>query len=352
MLASEVLAERFELEHLDTADRRGLENLGRLDLGNVVLAARHLLALGWRLVRRRPRVVYLGVSQNRWGYLRDAAFMALARLAGCRIVTHLHGGHFDTFYEGSGRLVRGLIRRTSRWVDVAVVLGDGLRDLYGGILPPERVAVVPNGIPDPFEGGAGPVQADAGRPLRILHLGTLHEPKGFGVLLEAAARLRDEGLRCHWVVAGGWFSERDRRLGSSLMDALDLHGIVEFPGLVRGPEKWSRFRQSELFVFPGYQPEGLPIVILEAMAAGLPVVSTTVGATADAVVDGVTGVLVAPGDRDALAGAVARLASDGGLRRRLGEAGRQRYLGCFTEAHSMEALADVLETACGTVASS
>jgi glycosyltransferase involved in cell wall biosynthesis len=82
--------------------------------------------------------------------------------------------------------------------------------------------------------------------------------------------------------------------------------------------------------------EGMPTVILEAMACGLPVVATDVGAVRELVIDGETGLVVSPGDRDGFAAALARLADDDGLRRSMGELGRSR----FEQTFRLEALAD------------
>jgi glycosyltransferase involved in cell wall biosynthesis len=122
-------------------------------------------------------------------------------------------------------------------------------------------------------------------------------------------------------------------------------GGVEFVGRVDGEAKWGLFERADLLVFPGYQPEGLPLVILEAMAAGLPVVSTDTGAVRDVVVDGVTGLIVDKRNPAALAAAVRRLAGDSGLRRRLGEAGRERYLAEFTEERCARRLVSLFDIA-------
>jgi glycosyltransferase involved in cell wall biosynthesis len=106
---------------------------------------------------------------------------------------------------------------------------------------------------------------------------------------------------------------------------------VEFPGRVDGEAKAALWRGTDIFVFPGIQPEGLPLVILEAMAAGVPVVATDTGAVRDAVEDGEGGLVVPMGDVAALAGAIRRLAEDGGERARLGAGGRRRYLERYTE---------------------
>lgn len=374
LLRSPVLGAAYEVLHLDTADRRGLDNMGRLDLGNVLLALRHAWELAWLVARHRPDVVYVEVSQNEWAYLRDAVFIGVARALGARVVTHLHGSHFREFYETARPPFRWVVRRSSRWLSGALVLGEGLRGIYEGLVPAERVRVAPNGIADPFPEGApertgsrgrgaehrrndsighagstaqgeqaGPAQA---RPLTVAYLGALFRPKGFIELLRAAALLRDEEPELRFVFAGPWVSDEERAEATELVAREGLGSIVSFPGVVSGEAKRDFLREADIFVFPGIQAEGLPLVILEAMAASLPVVSTPVGAIPDAVIDGETGLIVPPGDPAALAAAIRRLASDASLRERMGRAGRERFLAKFTDQRCAEQLVAALDWVC------
>lgn len=338
----------FRVLHLETADRRAMDNMGRLDLWNVYLGLLHAARLGLLVARARlggggRPVVYIEVSQNEWAYLRDSVLMGVARLFGARVVTHLHGSYFRDFYEGTTWFHRWVVRLTSRWLSAAAVLGEGLRGIYSGLVPEGRIRVVPNGVEDPFPDGA-PVRGEgsSGDEVVVLYLGALFRPKGVLELLRAAAVARDAGVRARYLLAGGWVSEEDRREVLGVVEELGLGEVVSFPGVVTGEAKHALLAEADMLVFPGLQAEGLPLVILEAMAAGLPVVSTPRGAIEDAVVAGETGVIVPVGDVGALASAIGELAADAGLRARLGEAGRARYLGGFTASHAEESLVSFL----------
>lgn len=349
VLESAELREVFDLVHLDTSDRRSLENMGRLDAANVLLALRHAARLVYLIARCRPEIVYLGVSQNEWAYSRDAVFIVASKVMRRRVVTHLHGGDFRAFYQRTSGIWRWLVRWTSAMVDAAIVLGEGLRPLYEGLVPHDRLHAVPNGIRDPFpelgqDGAWWSGNGDA--PRVVTFLSTLFRPKGFLELLEAAALLRNSDVPFRFVFAGAWFSETERREAWDLVQRHRLEGIVSFPGVIVGPQKKALWRDTDIFVFPGYQAEGLPLVILEAMAAGVPVVATPKGAIPDAVIDGETGLIVPECDPQTLAAAVLRLGRDATLRRRMGDAGRIRYLAEFTELRCTERLAQVLQAVC------
>jgi hypothetical protein len=121
-----------------------------------------------------------------------------------------------------------------------------------------------------------------------------------------------------------------------------LEDVIAFPGVVAGEAKLALLRSSDVLVFPGIQNEGQPYVILEAMAAALPVVSTAKGAIEDMVVDGVNGCIVPDRAPSAIADVLLKLEADPAVRRRPGEAGRRRYLERFTDERTIEALVDWL----------
>src|SRR5690606_20487422 len=122
-LDSPAVAARFEVVHVDTADRRTIEHIGRVALTNVRLAP----GAGWRVAslarRERPDVCYLPISQGAPGFARDALFTLAARRRGARVVWHLRGGYFREFYRGAPAPLRWLIRFASRRVERVIVLG-------------------------------------------------------------------------------------------------------------------------------------------------------------------------------------------------------------------------------------
>jgi glycosyltransferase involved in cell wall biosynthesis len=346
LLESPTLNAAYQVLHLDNADRRSQDNMGQLDVRNVALGLRHAATLVVMLLRHRPALVYLPVSQNRWAYVRDAVFIVLCRVAGVPVLTHLNGAGFRDFYESTDAATRWLVRTTSRCLAGAAVLGTGLRWIYAGLVPEARTHVVPNGIPDPFPEGP-PSRPGDGLP-RITYLGTLIRTKGFPELLRVAGRLRDAGVEARFVFAGAWNSESERSEAMELVARHRLEDVVEWAGVVAGDAKRRVLEQADVFVLPTrYPPEGQPFAILEAMAAGLPVVSTARGAIADMVEDGVTGVLVSEGDEVALQEALRLLVESSAERSRLGAAARARYEERFTEEATTRRLVEVLDRARG-----
>jgi glycosyltransferase involved in cell wall biosynthesis len=180
----------------------------------------------------------------------------------------------------------------------------------------------------------------------LIAVGRLVEKKGFDVLLRALARTT--APLCLDVVGDG--PERDRLAG--LVAQLGLGGRVRLRGRLTHADLPAAYAAAGVVVVPSRldragDRDGLPNVVLEAMASGRPVIATDVAAVATAVRDGDTGLLVPPDDPDRLAAALDRLAADGGLRRRLGRNGREAAVAGHELRSCGERLVGVLERAYG-----
>lgn len=338
LLDSHEIAERWRVEHLDTSDRRSLENLGRVDFGNVRLGLAHAGQLAAKLVRHRPRVVWIPLSQNAPAYLRDALFIVLARLGGARVVGHLHGGWFHEFHRTAAAPVRALVAATCRMLSAVWVLGPHLASCFADLVPPDRVRVVPNGVPDP---GAPERPADEARPFTVLYLGQLSDLKGVDDLVSAFASVQAAHARL--ILAGDWLTRRDEQRILAAIAASPARDRIHFVGPVDRRAKARRLGEADVLVLPARSHEGQPLVILEAMAAGLPVIATRRGAIPDMVSDGDTGLLIPENDRPALTDALDRLAADPALRQRMGREGRRRWSEEFTAEHAMAMVVAELE---------
>ena len=237
-----------------------------------------------------------------------------ARLAGARVLAHMHIE--NVFREGLGRGIQvATDNATARLCFAIVAVSEATRTslLLQGY-PRTKVITVYNGVapPSPVE----PVRLASG-PI-VLEVARLAPVKGQRTLLRALV-----GLDATAVLVGRDL-ETDGRYERTLRKEAERLGIAErvvfagyredVPALLAG---------CDIFCLPS-SAEGLPLVVLEAMVQAKPVVATSVGGTAELVVDGTTGALVPPADADALRVALAELLADPERARRLGEAGRTR----------------------------
>jgi glycosyltransferase involved in cell wall biosynthesis len=201
-------------------------------------------------------------------------------------------------------------------------------------IPRRRIAdAIPNSVAAP---PALPARARHFPP-RLLTLGRLDPVKNLDVLLSAVAMLRDRGVDVSLDVLGAeqpGYPEHAHALVVQ-RDELALADIVVLRGHIDDPTPF--LRSATIYVHPS-RHEMQPLAILEAMAAGLPVVASRAGGIPDLVRDGETGVLVPPGDAVALADALERLLGDDELTARLGVAGHERVRADFAPSTTIDRL--------------
>jgi len=237
-------------------------------------------------------------------------------------------------------------RRLVEHVDRVICVSAAVRDSFAHVgVPPEKLRVVRNGIrPRPAECSAAEARSRLGIPAStgiVLTIGRLIDVKAYPYLLEAVPAVvqRHPDVCFLWVGSGPQEQELRERV-----QALGLEEVVHLAG--QRSDMPDLLAAADLFVLPSLV-EGLPLGVLEAMAAGLPVVGTRVSGTSEVVVDGVTGRLVAPGrltgpfDTTALAAAILEPLEDPRLGARWGEAGRRRVEQEFTVMRMARETADV-----------
>ncbi|HWJ94335.1 MAG TPA: glycosyltransferase [Telluria sp.] len=280
---------------------------------------------------QRPQVVHAHAASNA-SFVRKSALLAIARAAGCRTVFHLHGACFDQYAtQQAGPLMRRWIRHTLERSSVVVALSSRWAEFLNGYAPKSRVVVIPNSVPLPPSDPAADVQ-----PGRILFLGEIGQRKGIYELLQALALLAPHHPHAHLAIGGqGEVDEVKRRATE-----LGIADRVHFLGWVGKEQKRQELARAAIFCLPSHA-EGLPMAMLEAMAAAKAVVVTGVGGIPDAVRDGDNGLLVPPGDAERLAQALGSLFDDDARRQRLGQRARETIAERFEAGVVVQQLSEV-----------
>jgi glycosyltransferase involved in cell wall biosynthesis len=308
-------------------EREGVHYLATHAEGSRAAKARHALRGLWRaamiLLRARPAIVHAHTA-SRASFFRKSLLLLLARACGARTIFHLHGAAFREFATlESGPLARWWIRHTLEASSAVIALSPAWADFLRGFAPAADVHVVPNSVR--VERAA---PAAAGEDGRILFLGRAGERKGLFDLLEALARVLPAHPQARLAIGGdGDLNEVRRR-----SEGLGIAGQVELLGWVGPEQKAAELARAAIFCLPSHA-EGLPMAMLEAMAAGTAVVVTPVGGILDAVSDKANGLVVPPREVPALAAALSALLGDAELRARLGANARATIIERFsTEA--------------------
>jgi glycosyltransferase involved in cell wall biosynthesis len=272
--------------------------------------------LGITCLVRPPDLVHLNLASH-GSILRKLLLMWLARAFHIPALLHIHGSEFIPFCESLGPRSRGLLVGSLSRASRIVVIGDYWRRYLVESLgvPAEIVTVVHNAVPLP----APPAPRAASPRCRIVALGLLGSRKGTPELLAALAAPAMRELDWEAVIAGNGEVEASRERAATL----GLADQVQIPGWVDAATVSGLLASADIFVLPSHH-EGLPVAILEAMGAGLPVVTTPVGAIPELVIAQETGFLVPPGSAAELSAALVELIGNPELRMRLGKNARAR----------------------------
>jgi glycosyltransferase involved in cell wall biosynthesis len=307
---------RFDLKRLES--RGG----GHIALSPLFLA----LAVGrifQEAARGRLAVVHLNLAE-RGSVFRKAVLLAATKLAGGRVLLHLHAAQIVQFHGSMGKTGQSLLGWMFRSADHCVVLGEVWRrwviDTFE--VRPTRIGIVYNGVPATM-----PTQhtaPDDGR-FRLLFVGNLLERKGVKDLLRAFAMPAIKARDIRLTMAGGGPVDAYRAMAADL----GIADRVTFTGWLSQDDARALMVASDALILPAYD-EGLPLVILEALASRTPVICTPVGSIPEVLHDGHTALFVAPGDEGAIANAIAMLIDGPELRAELSAAGAVLYERLFT----------------------
>jgi len=313
----EAIAARPELhictDRLVTRGQRGL-------FAAQFIFAYALIRLTFAALRGEVDVLHIHLSDKGSSY-RKTVLGAVARFLRIPYVVHLHGAVFDEFWSDAPPPLASAINRLFEHSDHIIVLGCYWASVIGDRLPNvvHKISVIPNATPRSL---LGQIPAADGR-VRISCLGQLGQRKGTPQLIEALGRLV---RRSDWsaTIAGDGEVEEAR----AEVRRLGIVDRVAIPGWLASAATNDLLSRTDILVLPSFF-ENLPMVILEAFAHGVPVVSTSVGAIPEAVREGHNGLLVPAGDVTALARALERLIEDPELRRNLGGAAKRDHAQCY-----------------------
>lgn len=333
------LKDEFQLIHLDTSDHRDINTLGKIDFGNIYYALKQYTMLLRYLLKYRDAIVYVPAGQTTVGYIRDAVFIVIAKMFGRKVITHLRGGNFLNWYNTAPGYAKWIVRRVHPRVDAQIILGNNLKRLFNWILPENKLHVIPNGgnydVP--------PLQRNAEK-IKILYLGNFIGTKGVLESLHAIEYLSDYGNKIEFVFAGEWRDEPTKTAFLQFQKN-NPHLPVTLAGPVSGKAKFELLASCDIFVFPTYYPnEGHPWVIVEAMSASLPVISTDHAAISESVIEGLNGFLVQKRNAKEVADKIRYLLEHPETREQMGKESRKLYLEKFTKDIMIQKMGDVFRS--------
>jgi glycosyltransferase involved in cell wall biosynthesis len=318
-----------QLIHVRMGFSSNENEVGRVRLAKIL----HMFAIVARIIYHRfadgVRILYYPpAGPDRIPVCRDCFILISTRWLFEKTIFHFRAGGISELYDRLPRWQRWLFRKAYFHADTAIRLS-ALNPEDGKKLQAKRHYVIPNGLDDPFPGlvvSQLDIDKKNSNYLHILFVGILRESKGVMVLIEACAKLTARNVRFRLEIMGQWRSKEFSVRVQKRIRELNLESHIVFLGVRSGSEKYVAYRRADVLCFPTYYNcETFGNVLIEAMACGLPVVSTRWRGIPSIVDDGETGFLVEPRDADALADRLSLLADNGDLREQMGREGRAKF---------------------------
>jgi glycosyltransferase involved in cell wall biosynthesis len=258
-------------------------------------------------VDKNVKLVHLHTA-SRGSFIRKSIAFKLAKLFHKKVIIHIHGAEFELFYNESPKFIKEIITKTLNDADLVIVLSKQWKDTIARISTSDKIKVLYN--PTVIKVYSR-IHSES---TKAVFMGRLGKRKGIYDVIESAKLIKNPNVEIN-LYGDGEIEKFDKLISDS-----DLHDKIKLPGWVSGEKKDEVLQNSDIFILPSYN-EGLPMSILEAMAVGLPIISTPVGGIPEAVEDGVNGFLIQAGDYNALAEKIDLLASNQSLRVQMGQRG-------------------------------
>lgn len=260
-------------------------------------------------------LIYINIGSNASLY-REGIFVIIAKLLRKKVISHFHAGDINNYFPFQSKIGQRFIRQALRSSDSLIAVSDESARELREITDSPNITVITNAIDTSvFDGGGSSANDGA---VKLLFVGAIGKLKGERDLIRALAILRKSKPNIKVSILGyGAESLQD------YCDELGVSEFIEFLGAVSMQDRIGFFHDADIFILPTFA-EAMPMSVIEAMAAGLPVVTTPVGGIPELIEDGETGLLFPPGDVETLAEKIEFLLNDKDARINIGEKARKK----------------------------
>jgi len=334
IILKSTLKNNFELVHLNTKINHKISSFGTWSFTKVFKNSSIYFKMFLLLSKHKPNVVLIPISQTTTGFFKDSLFILIAKLFGKKVLLQLRGSNFKTWINNSSSINKWYVKYILKKTQGMIVLGNNLKYLFADYYADDKIFVVPNG------GDYTVPKRNNSDEVKILYLSNLLASKGVENVFKATEILhQNTNNRFSIDFIGEWHNEQTKATCLSIKEKNQLPiRIHTSKGVL---EKFQYLADADVFVFPPKEPEGHPWSIVEAMAAGLPVISTNQGAIIESVINEVNGFIVEPNNPQQIAEKLKLLVEDIELRKKMGVVSRELYLANFTEEKMVEKLTTV-----------
>lgn len=325
------------------ADRKyGNTRTSNFNPPNLYYFIKHFSQWIYNLIIYRPDIAHYPITSY-WNLEKSLIFLKVAKLFGCKTIGHLHGGAFDNFWDNLSMFRKSVALRLFESVDWMIVLSEYWKDYIIGEVGLHRVTVLNNPIDKDFELKTIKAVRKKGEN-QILFVGSLGKRKGVYDILRVATELKDQYEFEISLIGPEDRVDDIQKIGDYIREH-QIEQYVSVLGSLFDDYKIAAFVNSDIFLFPSYN-ENFPLVIIEAACAGLPIVTTPVGASPEFFENEKSVIFVEPGNIEQIKNAVVDLLNNPEKRKRLGEGARQVFEEKLSRDNIMNQLDKVYRNIC------
>jgi glycosyltransferase involved in cell wall biosynthesis len=327
------------LHHVRLKFSRSIDEIGSFQVRKLFVLLKTLIDILIGRWRSHAQILYYPPAGPTFNpVLRDIFLLICTRWLFRYTVFHFHALGLPGIYPRLPWWLKPLFKLAYYDADLAIVMSASTASA-GYDLAAKEVTIIPNGIPDSTRLTPCALRQVRGGVARILFMGMLCEEKGLLTLIEACSQLQKAGLSFHLVCAGAFTSESFKKEVEQLIKTYSLTEVIQFPGVLRGAEKWQAFQEAAVFCLPSHHySENSPVVLIEAMSFGLPIVTTRWGGIPDVVGASGGAFIVEPGLPSLVAEKLGVLIRDVGLRASMGSKNRVWFCDHHTLAKFRESM--------------
>lgn len=323
VIQSEVIRQKFQMEVINLHFSESISNLSAFSWYKLKTVFKYANRILKAILKKKPDLVYFTLSASGYAFYRDLLYVIIIKLFRIKILFHLHG---RGFYKAGSK--SWLAKKFQQYIfknQYVIILDKNLVSDLKDIINTEPF-VVPNTSPIPMKSFSILKRIPDKEIADILFVSNFIKEKGILDLINAVNILKTAGYKFKVKLVGAQ-SDISQEFLESYIRQNNLEDVINVLGPLFDDKKIAEYSNSDIFVFPTYyKTEAFPLVILEAMQFGLPVISTFEAAIPSIIDDGVTGFLVTSRHPELLAKKIEILINDPGLAKKMGEAGREKFL--------------------------
>lgn len=326
------LTQNFNLIHLDTKINSNIESFGKWGLKKLFKSYALYLKMFKIVYKHKPQLVLIPISQTTKGFVKDSIYILAAACFKRKILIQLRGSDLKNWLSHSSVFTRWYFRRVVKLTSGVIVLGNNLKYLFSDFFSEDSIYVIPNGGNYTFP----PKTKKAANEVRILYFSNLLSSKGVEDVFEAINSLKNKNCNRAFSVdfVGDWKNNSTKEKCLAYLKINALPARVHPPAY--GQIKFQFFADADIFVFPPREPEGHPWAIVEALAAGLPIISTDKGAIIESVHQNKNGFIVDVSNPEMIAEKLKLLIENPEIRKKMSEESLRIYSQNFTEEKMIE----------------